>query len=90
MELPNEIINYIFSFLPILNEKQKILHNIIKNYKYYFINELKYLWNLYEVQHFFIIWYKKMFNLDTTMSIYHYNFTMIQIKNFYCFMIKYR
>jgi len=90
MDLPNEIINYIFTFLPILDKRQKKLHNIIKNYKYYFIDELKHLWNSYEIQHFFIIWYKNLFNIDTTLNIYYYDFTMIQIQNFYCFMIKYK
>lgn len=46
-ELPLELKQKVMSYLPILDNNQKILNNIIKNYKTYFIKALLYEYSKY-------------------------------------------
>ena len=46
-ELPLELKQKVMSYLPILDNNQKILNNIIKNYKSYFIKALLYEYSKY-------------------------------------------
>jgi hypothetical protein len=46
-EIPFELKQKVMSYLPILDNNQKILNNIIKNYKTYFIKALLYEYSKY-------------------------------------------
>jgi hypothetical protein len=46
-EIPLELKQKVMSYLPILDNNQKILNNIIKNYKNYFIKALLYEYSKY-------------------------------------------
>ena len=46
-EIPLELKQKVMSYLPILDNNQKILNNIIKNYKKYFIKALLYEYSKY-------------------------------------------
>ena len=46
-EIPLELKQKVMSYLPILDDNQKILNNIIKNYKTYFIKALLYEYSKY-------------------------------------------
>jgi hypothetical protein len=46
-EIPFELKQKVMSYLPILDDNQKILNNIIKNYKTYFIKALLYEYSKY-------------------------------------------
>lgn len=47
INIPIELKQKVMSYLPILDDNQKILNNIIKNYKNYFIKALLYEYSKY-------------------------------------------
>ena len=46
-QIPIELKQKVMSYLPILDDNRKLLHNIIKNYKKYFIKALLYEYSKY-------------------------------------------
>jgi len=60
-KLPIELKQKIMSYMPILNDNQKLLNNIIKNYKMYFIRSLlheysKYFEDTYYISKYVLEW----------------------------------
>lgn len=78
--MPLDIQLYIISFLPILSDEHKKLMNFIKNYNYYFINELNRL-NI-DIDKNFTEWSEKNYITEDI-----YNITMIQMQKFYLYTI---
>lgn len=82
--LPPEIINHIFSYLPILTEEEKRMHTMIKQYNTYFLKHLTIRTN-----------YDSMYNcwLNINKPIKQFletnDFTLLQIRQFYRFSIQY-
>lgn len=79
--MPLDIQLKIISYLPILSKEKKILHQIINNYNYYFIKELKRL-NI-NIDETFNLWSLK--NNINEKNIY--NITLIQMQHFYLYNI---
>lgn len=65
--LPIELKNVVMGYLPIITDNMKLLHIIIKNYKYYFIKALYCEYNKYYKNSFFL--YIEMCLLEWTNSI---------------------
>lgn len=82
--LPLEIQNYIFSYLPILSEEQKIIHYMIKSYAFLFIRELKLRRNYQDIYN---IWLK--INKPIQLFLESNVFTLVQIRQLYQFAIQY-
>ena len=78
--MPLDIQLYIISFLPILSDEHKKLMNFIKNYNYYFINELNRL-NI-DIDKNFTEWSEKNYITEDI-----YNITMLQMQKFYLYTI---
>lgn len=82
--------NHIYSYLPIVSNEKKRLNHLIVNYKYYFIRELFRLYILNDINNTLNIWIKvnpEYKNYDK--SIFDFDFTLLQIQNFYKFMVSY-
>ena len=61
IHIPIELKQKVMSYLPILNDNQKLINNIIKNYKTYFIKSLlheysKYFDDTYYITKYIIMW----------------------------------
>tara|TARA_B110000114_G_C14831366_1_gene292793 strand:- start:146 stop:448 length:303 start_codon:yes stop_codon:yes gene_type:complete len=88
--LPNDIINHIYSFLPIVSNEKKILNTLIQNYKYYFIQELFKLYMIHDINNILNIWIKIYPEYEKYCNdIISYDFTLLQIQKFYTFMVSY-
>lgn len=85
LHFPPEIVNYIFSYLPILSDEDRIIHSIIKNYNHLLLNELK------KKERFDLIY---TYWLDINPPIKQYIsednlLTLVQIRQLYKFCINY-
>jgi hypothetical protein len=88
--IPNDIMNHIYSYLPIVSNEKKALNHLIVNYKYYFIRELFRLYISHDINNILNIWMK--INLDYEnyeKSIFDFDFSLLQIQKFYTFMMSY-
>ncbi|ADX05924.1 hypothetical protein 162322502 [Organic Lake phycodnavirus 1] len=85
--LPEDIQNYIFSFLPIVSEEKKRLNSIVLNYNYYFIRELDHTFKD-DIINVYSYWLNINKNIKDFLSI-NDKHTMLQIRDFYNFAILY-
>jgi len=85
--LPEDIQNYILSFLPIVTLEKKELNSIIVNYNYYFIRELEYI---FKYDFVIIYFYWLSIHPDVKLFIDQDNkLTLFQMRKLYQFAIHY-
>jgi len=88
--IPNDIMNHIYSYLPIVSNEKKTLNHLIVNYKYYFIRELFRLYILRDINNTLNIWIRLNPEYENyEKSIFDFDFSLLQIQKFYTFMVSY-
>jgi len=82
--LPPELVNHIFSYLPIVSEEEKIIHTMIKHYKTYFLKHLTLRRN-------YDAFYNCWLNLNKPIKTFleTNDFTLLHIRQLYRFSIQY-